>query len=435
MCFLVLIFHSQKCVCQFQIAACILPIHGFIAPHKLGNRVHVPAKKFAIYPQAVSILWNLLPYGVWPHPLGHGTFGACGHSFRMHLCPKRFRCLNQQLGLAAFLTILNYLITSVPCSQGPVRSTLLGPAEAPDMEHPQLMITEKSASDLRGACSSCGRSFHAFVRGTEEDAMWLITRGFKLHCRKIHSLVIHPALGVEEMVEGLPLPAYVCTKGTRKLLAANGPFRQMMGYTAEEMTDLRLDDLRAPEDIPPLIESLQRPGGGTVEQRCRTKGGHLLRVRLRYQDINLFQNETALPDTRFVVLTNVQTAQGASHPAMISFDKGARVGKSAERRHPRFKVESNIQVLCGAAVIQGQVLDLSESGIAVNIPGEVKAGERVILRFLLPNSEHQFGVQATVKYSNGSRHGLEFHKLARRESDELWRVCRALSATAYYHHD
>jgi len=298
------------------------------------------------------------------------------------------------------------------------------------MEHPQLLITEKSTSDLRGACSSCGRSFHAFVRSTEEDALWFLTRGFKLHCRKIHSLVIHPALGVEEMVEGLPLPAYVCTKGTRKLLAANQSFRQVMGYTAEEITELRLDDLRAPEDMPPLIESLQRPGGGTVEQRCRTKGGRFLRVRLRYQDINLFQNETALPDTRFVVLTNIQTAQGVSDPAMMSFDKGARVGKNAERRHPRFKVECDVQVLCGAAAIQGQVLDLSESGIAVNVPGEVKAGERVILRFILPNSEHQFGVQATVKYSNGTRHGLEFYKLARRESDELWRVCRALSALA-----
>jgi len=297
------------------------------------------------------------------------------------------------------------------------------------MEHPQLLITEKSTLDLRGVCSSCGRSFHAFVRGTEQEALWLITRGFKLHCRKIHSLVIHPALGVEEMVEGLPLPAYVCSKGTRKLLAANRPFRQMMGYTEEEIAALRLDDLRAPEDVPPLIESLRRPGGGTAEQRCRTKGGRLLKVRLRYQDINLFQNETALRDARFVVLTNIQTAEGASHSAMISIDKAARVGKSAERRHPRFRVECDVQVLSGATAIHGRVLDLSESGIAVNVAAEVKAGEQVTLRFMLPNSAHQFGVQATVKYSKESRHGFEFHKLARRESDELWRVCRALSAT------
>lgn len=115
---------------------------------------------------------------------------------------------------------------------------------------------------------------------------------------------------------------------------------------------------------------------------------------------------------------------------MITLDKLARVGKSAERRHPRFKVECGVQVLCGAGAIQGRTLDLSESGIAVEIPSQMKEGERVVLHFMLPNSEHRFGVQATVKYANGSRHGLEFHKLARSESDELWRVCQKLSVTA-----
>jgi len=115
---------------------------------------------------------------------------------------------------------------------------------------------------------------------------------------------------------------------------------------------------------------------------------------------------------------------------MISLEKGARVGKSAERRHPRFRVECEVQLRCGSFAIQGTGLDLSESGIAADIRTPIKPGERVILHFMPPNSEHRFAVQATVKYSNGSRHGLEFYKLARRESDELWRVCRALSLTA-----
>jgi len=114
---------------------------------------------------------------------------------------------------------------------------------------------------------------------------------------------------------------------------------------------------------------------------------------------------------------------------MISVDKKARIGKSAERRHPRFKVECDVQVRAGDMVLQGQLIDLSESGIAIHVSSEIRTGDRVILQFVLPNSEHRFGVQATVKYSKGSRYGLEFYKLARRESDELWRVCRALSAT------
>ena len=101
---------------------------------------------------------------------------------------------------------------------------------------------------------------------------------------------------------------------------------------------------------------------------------------------------------------------------MISVDRSARVGKSAERRHPRFKVECDVH----------HILALQ----AAKNFGNMKPGDRAILQFVLPNSEHHFGVQATVKYSNGSRHGLEFHKLPRHESDELWRICRALSATA-----
>jgi PAS domain-containing protein len=175
-----------------------------------------------------------------------------------------------------------------------------------DLEQPRLLITQKTASDLHGECSACGRSLHAFVRTTEKDALWLLTRSFKLHCRRIHSLVVHPALPVDEMVESLPLPAYVCAKGTRKVVAANQRFRQVMGYTADEIGELRLDDFRAPEDVPFLLESLQRAGGAMVDQRYRTKEGRFLQVRLRYQDINLFQNETAVRDARFVVLTSIE---------------------------------------------------------------------------------------------------------------------------------
>jgi PilZ domain len=114
---------------------------------------------------------------------------------------------------------------------------------------------------------------------------------------------------------------------------------------------------------------------------------------------------------------------------MISVDKKKRVGKSAERRHPRFKIECNVQVRAGDLALQGLVVDLSESGIAIQISRELKAGDRVILQFEPPNSEHRFGVQATVVYAKDARHGLEFYKLPRRESDELWRVCCALSAT------
>ena len=113
---------------------------------------------------------------------------------------------------------------------------------------------------------------------------------------------------------------------------------------------------------------------------------------------------------------------------MITADKRARVGKSAERRHPRFKVNCEVQVSAGATKIQAHALDVSESGIAIHVSGALNPGDRVILQFTLPNSEHRFGIQATAKYSKDGRHGLEFHKLPRSESDELFRICQKLSA-------
>jgi len=108
----------------------------------------------------------------------------------------------------------------------------------------------------------------------------------------------------------------------------------------------------------------------------------------------------------------------------------ARSGKSAERRHPRFRVEFEVNCFSKAAACEGKAHDLSEGGISVHIPVQVMEGEQVRLQFTLPHSERHFTVQATVKHTSPDRCGAEFQKLTRRESDELWRVCRALSASA-----
>jgi len=108
----------------------------------------------------------------------------------------------------------------------------------------------------------------------------------------------------------------------------------------------------------------------------------------------------------------------------------ARVGKSAERRHPRFKVNFHVKLLGDVRTCEGQAHDLSEAGIAIEIPAQVAEGEQIRLEFTLPRSEWHLIVYARVKHVSAGRCGLEFHKLTRRESDELSRVCRALSASA-----
>jgi hypothetical protein len=115
---------------------------------------------------------------------------------------------------------------------------------------------------------------------------------------------------------------------------------------------------------------------------------------------------------------------------MKTSSAAARSGKSAERRHPRFRVEFEIKCFTEAATCEGKAHDLSEAGIAIQIPAQVMEGEQIRLHFTLPRCERHFTVHATVKHASPDRCGAEFQKLTRRESDELWRVCRALSASA-----
>lgn len=105
----------------------------------------------------------------------------------------------------------------------------------------------------------------------------------------------------------------------------------------------------------------------------------------------------------------------------------ARFGKSAERRHPRFRTDFATKVFTRAEAYEGKAHDISEAGIALEIPVQFHEGEQISLQFTLPHSEWHFTVCATVKHSSRDRCGLEFHKLTRRESDELWRVCRRLA--------
>lgn len=87
-------------------------------------------------------------------------------------------------------------------------------------------------------------------------------------------------------------------------------------------------------------------------------------------------------------------------------------------------------MLARAEAHEGTAHDISEAGIALQIPVQFQEGEQISLQFTLPHSEWHFTVCATVKHSSLERCGLEFYKLTRRESDELWRVCRLLSLSA-----
>jgi PAS domain-containing protein len=181
------------------------------------------------------------------------------------------------------------------------------------MQQPELLMLEGTVgAEIRGACTACARIFHAFVRGTEKQALRALHRSFNVHCRLRHRVVIRPIFagsGADRIIANLELPAYVAERSTRRLLAANTQFKELMGYQ-EGVADLKLEDLRLPEEFPLVLEGLSKyRGGGTAERLFRTKDGRVLQVDLKYQDVNLLlDDDEDVPDACLVVLTSVKAA-------------------------------------------------------------------------------------------------------------------------------
>ena len=57
-------------------------------------------------------------------------------------------------------------------------------------QEPRLIVTQRDAVQVNGVCSVCVKPLHAFIRNTEQQALLLLNRGFKYHCRRQHGFVV-----------------------------------------------------------------------------------------------------------------------------------------------------------------------------------------------------------------------------------------------------
>ena len=95
------------------------------------------------------------------------------------------------------------------------------------------------------------------------------------------------------------------------------------------------------------------------------------------------------------------------------------------RRHPRFKLEVNVRVYArNSAVVRGQTVDISESGISAMLRTEVPIGEVVRLEFNVPLGEVE--VHALVRQRNAFRYGFQFVESSSAQ-DIIGRTCRHLA--------
>jgi hypothetical protein len=95
------------------------------------------------------------------------------------------------------------------------------------------------------------------------------------------------------------------------------------------------------------------------------------------------------------------------------------------RRHRRFKIEVGVRVYPrDCAVVRGDTVDLSESGVSAMLRIEIPVGEIVRLEFTLPFGE--VDLLATVRQRSAFRYGFQFIE-ATSAQDTIGRTCRELA--------
>lgn len=86
---------------------------------------------------------------------------------------------------------------------------------------------------------------------------------------------------------------------------------------------------------------------------------------------------------------------------------GRARGVEDARRQPRFKLQVKIKICSRAGeVLQGETVDISESGISAMLKIEVPLGELVELAFTLPFG--QVKIYAMVRQRHAFRYGFQF---------------------------
>lgn len=101
------------------------------------------------------------------------------------------------------------------------------------------------------------------------------------------------------------------------------------------------------------------------------------------------------------------------------------------RRTPRYSVDVRLKLIVTkdgkSAMIHGRGNDISEHGMALFVAHDLEVGQRLEVEFTLPYSRQPLRVRITIRNRTGYRYGAEFVTLSVPQSEEILRLCKALT--------
>ncbi|HZR28185.1 MAG TPA: PilZ domain-containing protein [Terriglobales bacterium] len=93
------------------------------------------------------------------------------------------------------------------------------------------------------------------------------------------------------------------------------------------------------------------------------------------------------------------------------------------RKHQRFLIDLRL-VVKAATTLHGRTKNISESGMAATLAGDISLGTIVELQFHLPQTPKPMIIHAEVRYNQGFQYGFKFINITAQQAETIGRVLR-----------